>query len=433
MSLTPTEAVEVADIHNPILNRFWSRPQADIEADLADIRSRPVTKFAEMPRDEEIVDPVTLSLLGPGAFAVTRHADILEMSRHPEIWSSANGITVMDTPPEFNEFFGSMISMDDPRHGRLRRLIAAGFTPRMLAMLEDSVTEQARQIIDNVCERGEVDFVVDVAAQLPLKIVCDLMGIPDSELEFCFNQSNIILGIGDPEYAPPDGTDPLTALLTAGGALANLMQEIAETKRGADTDDLTTLLVNAEIEGEKLSHADIASFFVLLVVAGNETTRNAISWGLTHLTANPDQRELWRADFEGLSHSAVEEIVRLASPVTYMRRTATQDTEIAGQPVAAGEKALMFYLAANRDEAIFEDPYRFDIRRDPNPHVGFGGPGPHFCLGAHLARREIKVMYRELFERLPDIEATSEPDVLASSFIHGVKHLKAEFTPTSPR
>jgi cytochrome P450 len=210
------------------------------------------------------------------------------------------------------------------------------------------------------------------------------------------------------------------------------MNEVAESKVGFDSEDLTSKLVNADLEDDKLTSGDLASFFILLVVAGNETTRNAIGWGLKYLTDNPEQRKIWESDFDAVAPTAVEEIVRLASPVTYMRRTTTQDVVIRGQEIKAGDKVCMFYLAANRDEEVFDDPYKFDVLRQPNNHVGFGGPGPHFCLGAHLARREITVMFRELFRRLPDIESCGEPDVLASSFIHGVKHLPAKFTPTKP-
>ncbi len=349
------------------------------------------------------------------------------MSKNPQTFSSASGITVLDLPPEFNEFFSSMIAMDDPRHARLRRLVSAGFTPRMLARLEDSVTAQAREIIGDIADRGECDFVVDVAGRLPLAIVCDLMGVPRSELDFVFDKTNIILGASDPEYVP-DADDIPTALLGAGGELAELMTSVAEGKRGRDGDDLTSILVNAEVDGERLNFSEIASFFILLVVAGNETTRNAISWGLVYLTENPDQRERWQTDFEELAPTAVEEIVRLASPVTYMRRTATEDTVLGDTEIAAGDKLAMFYLAANRDEERFADPLRFDVGRSPNPHIGFGGPGPHFCLGAHLARREITVMFRELFRFLPDIEAAGPPAILQSNFIHGIKHLPARFT-----
>ncbi|HSL60131.1 MAG TPA: cytochrome P450 [Acidimicrobiales bacterium] len=413
-----------ATLPNPIYPEFWVRPPDEIERDLATLRADgPVSFHPEptVPDDSPIPQ-------GPGFWAITKHRDILHCSKNPAVFSSARGITVLDSPPEFNEYFGSMIAMDDPRHARLRRIVSAGFTPRMLKRLEDSVQDLAAGIVDDIAERGECDFVVDVAARLPLKIVCDLMGIPDSQLDFVFDRTNMILGASDPEYMP-EGTDVLTALLTAGGELAALMEEVAESKRGGDGTDLTSMLVNAELDEDRLTHADLASFFILLVVAGNETTRNAIGWGLKYLTDNPDQRAIWAADFETVAPTAVEEIVRLASPVTYMRRTATQDTEVGGQAIAAGDKLCLFYLAANRDEDVFDDPYRFDVTRRPNDHVGFGGPGPHFCLGAHLARREITVMFRELFHRLPDIHATGEPEQLKASFIHGVKHLPAAFTP----
>ncbi|MDY7106954.1 MAG: cytochrome P450 [Actinomycetota bacterium] len=409
---------------NPILPEFWVRPQPQIEEDLALLRRDAPVSFHPEP---EV--PVEVPLpQGPGTWVLTRIADILHVSKNPKLFSSANGITVLDAPPEFNEFFSSMIAMDDPRHARLRRLVSAGFTPRMLKKLEGSVQQVATDIVDRVSERGEVDFVTDVAAALPLKIVCDLMGIGEEHYDFVFEQSNVILGSTDPEYVP-EGGDVLLAMLTAGGQLAELMKEVGRAKEGGDGDDLTTQLLNTELEGDRLEPADLASFFILLVVAGNETTRNAISWGLKFLTDNPDQRRIWQEDFDGVAPTAVEEIVRMASPVTYMRRTALEDTVVGGQDIKAGDKLCMFYLAANRDEDVFVDPYRFDVRRSPNHHVGFGGPGPHFCLGAHLARREITVMFRELFQRLPDIEATGEPAQLQSSFIHGVKHLPAAFAP----
>ena len=403
---------------------FWLQPAGECDSGIAQLH-------AEAPLDwfEEPLPDNPYLQAGPGYWCVTRHEDIATISRNPDIYSSAQGITITDTPPEFLEFFSSMIAMDDPRHARLRRIVSKGFTPRMLAALEDSVQSVAAGIVDDIAERGKCDFVTDVAAALPLKIVCDLMGVPDSAYEMVFKNKNIILGVGDPEFAP-EGVDFVTALLNAGAELAELMNEVAEAKKGGDGGDLTSVLVNAELEGDHLDQADLASFFVLLVVAGNETTRNAISWGLKYLTDHPDQRAIWASDFEGLAPSAIDEIVRLASPVSYMRRTVTQDTMLAGQELSEGDKVAMFYLAANRDPAVFDDPYLFDVQRSPNPQCGFGGPGPHFCLGAHLARREITVMFRELFERLPDIAAVGEPDPLQSSFIHGVKHLEAEFTPT---
>ena len=430
-STTPGSAIKPepatkADPHNPIHNTFWRRHRSEVEEDLARLRSQPLTFFPGFQFLDELA-----GLRTPGAWVVTRHAPILEVSRNTQVYSSANGVTINDFPPEFNEYFNSIISMDDPRHARLRRLVSAGFTPRMLARLEDAVQDQASMIVDAVCERGECDFVTDVAARLPLRIVCDLMGIPASQHDFVFDQSNIILGAADEEYVP-EFDDLLTAILNAGEALSQLMDDVAESKVGVDSGDLTSVLINAELDGERLTRAELASFFILLVVAGNETTRNAISWGLVYLTDNPDQHRIWTDDFEGVANGAVEEIVRLASPVTYMRRTALCDTELEGQRIDKGDMVVMNYLCANRDESVFDHPLAFDVRRDPNPHVGYGGPGPHYCLGTHLARREIKVMFRELFTRIGDIHATGEPELLASAFIHGIKHLPAEFTPTGP-
>jgi cytochrome P450 len=282
-----------------------------------------------------------------------------------------------------------------------------------------------------VIDKGECDFVTDVAAKLPLRIICEMMGVPEDRYDFVFERSNVILGAGDPEYVG-ENEDPdalIGALLTAGAELAALMEEMAEARRSNPTDDLTTALVRANDDGESLSQADLNSFFILLLVAGNETTRNAISHGLHVLTQHPDQMQAWIDDFDGLAPTAVEEIVRWSSPVIQMRRTLLEDHVLSGTELKAGDKVVLWYSSANRDEDVFDDPYRFDIRRTPNNHVGFGGPGPHFCLGANLARREITVMFRELFRRTPDIRAVGEPDRLASNFVNGIKHLRAEFTP----
>ncbi len=405
---------------NPLLGEFWIRPAAEIEADIETLRDAGGVTF----HPEPIVPDGYPLPQGPGGWALSNFADILHVSKNPQIFSSAQGIVLQDMPAEFVEFFNSMIGMDDPRHARLRRLVSAGFTPRMLAKLDDSVQEVAASIVDRIIDADEIDFVTEVAAALPLKIVCDLMGIPDSSYDFVLEQTNIILGAGDPEYVA-EAEDIISSILLAGQGLSDLMNEVADTKRGGDGTDLTSVLMNAELEDDVLSPSDLASFFILLVVAGNETTRNAISWALTFLTDNPDQRRLWQADFENLAPQAVEEIVRLASPVTYMRRTVTTDTVIGDTAIPEGDKVAMFYLLANRDPNVFDDPHRFDIMREQQPHVGFGGPGPHYCLGAHLARREITVMFRELFARVPDIRASGPPDLLFSSFIHGVKHLPA--------
>jgi cytochrome P450 len=398
---------------------FWERPIEEREGALVKLRrERPIT-FHEEPE-------VPMLGKGPGFWSVVRHADILEVSRNPQIFSSARGgVNIVDLPDYFSEFFGSMIVMDDPRHARLRRIVWRTFTPVMLRNVEESVQRAAVDIIDNVIERQQCDFVTEIAAALPLKIICDMMGIPESEYRYVFDRTNIILGAADPEYVP-DLADAVPRIFQAGQELSALVEQLARSRRESPTDDLTSALIHAEVDGERLTEQEIGSFFVLLVAAGNETTRNAISHGMKALSDNPDQRRIWAEDFEGVAPTAVEEIVRWASPVMHFRRTATRDTEVAGQKIREGEKIVMWYNSANRDETVFDQPYRFDVRRTPNEHVGFGGPGPHFCLGAHLARREITVMFREIFRRVPDLEIVGKPNYLVSFFIHGIKHMPCE-------
>jgi cytochrome P450 len=408
------------DVDLSSVDDFWTRPIADRHAAFAALRRHdPIRFFAE--GEIEGLPP------GPGYWALTRHSDVVEASRRPADFCSGRGTNIPDLPPEFLEFFGSMINLDDPRHARLRRLVSAGFTPRMMHELDAGIDATAASIVDAAAAGGTCDFVVDVAARLPLAIICDLMGIEPDRRDEVFELSNVVLSQGDPEYVP-EGTDPLTAFLAAGAGLAAIMHETADLRRGGDGQDLTSVLVNAELEGERLTEDELASFFVLLCVAGNETTRNATAWGLQFLTENPDQRDRWLADLDGVTPTAVEEIVRMASPVIHFRRTATADgVRLGDHEFAEGDKVVLFYASANRDEAVFAEPDRFDVTRDPNPHVGFGGPGPHFCLGAHLARRQVGAMFRELLARFPGVHATAEPDRLRSSFVNGIKHLPCSF------
>ncbi len=403
---------------------FWSRPAEEREGAFALLRrERPICFQQEFDPPPEFPLP-----RGPGYWAVTRHADLLEVSRRADLYCSGKGSQIPDLPAELNEFFGSMISMDDPRHARLRRIVSRGFTPRALKRLEGEVLRRAAAVVDAIIDKGECDFVTEVAAPLPLGIICDMMGIPESQTQFVFEQTNIILGLGDPEYVTP-GDNPLVAALSAGSALGQLMNEVAAERRKQPGDDLTSQLLNAELDGEALNEQELASFFVLLVAAGNETTRNAISHGMKALTDHPDERRKWAADFERVAPTAVAEIVRWATPVIHFRRTATQDVQLGGQKIREGEKLVLWYNSANRDEAVFEQPYRFDVTRTPNDHVGFGGPGAHYCLGAALAQREITVVFRELLRRLPDLEISGEPEYLRSDFIHGIKRMPCTFTP----
>jgi methyl-branched lipid omega-hydroxylase len=402
-------------------NAFWEQPPAHRYAAYARLRAMQPPPFFEVPESPFGDDD-------RGYYALVRHADVAEASRNPELFSSAAGATSMvDLPVEFNEYFGSMINMDDPRHARLRRIVSRAFTPKMIKKFEDDVQRTAAQIVDELLATGPCDFVQHVSARLPLKIICEMMGIGDEHYAMVLKNTNIILSGADPEFISEDMNEAITQILASGQELAELVTRLAEQRQANGGDDLVSALATANIDGEQLTPAELASFFILLVVAGNETTRTAISHSLVLLTEHADQRELLLADFEGRIGPAVEEIIRYVSPVIWMRRTLTRDTVMNGHAYREGDKTVLLYQAANRDESVFAGPERFDITRSPNPHVGFGSAGPHFCLGAHLARREITAMLRELLTRVPDIRAAGEPDYLLSSFINGIKHLPCEF------
>jgi cytochrome P450 len=362
---------------------------------------------------------------GTGFWSVLRYDDVQHVSRQPDVFLSGKGTNIPDFPPEVYEFLGSMINMDPPRHTRFRLIVNRGFTPHQVASLEESVQQRARSIVDAIAEKGECDFVTEVASALPLQIICDMMGIPPSEYQWVFDKTNVVLGASDPEY----GGDIMQAFLAA-QELWSYAQELRADRMATPRDDITTKISHAEVDGHSLTPEEFGSFFVLLVVAGNETTRNAISHGMKALTDHPDQKKLWLDDLEGVSPTAVEEVIRWSTPVVHFRRTcAAADAVVGDQPIKEGEKVVLWYSAANRDPRVFDDPYAFDVTRDPNEHLGFGGGGPHFCLGAHLARREIRVMFEELLHRLPDIEVSGQPEYLQSNFIHGIKRMPASFTP----
>jgi cytochrome P450 len=398
---------------------FWAQPdEARDEAFTRLRREAPVKHFRELAFQEGGFPE------GAGYWAVTKYADVWQVSRHPELFRSGQGVNIPDMPVEISEFFGSMIAMDSPRHQQLRALVQRGFTPKHIKQIDEYIDIKAAQIVDAVQAKGECDFVVDIAAQLPLQVICDMLGIPASQHQRIFELTNIILGVGDPEYATS-----MEELMAGAMELYQYSMALGEERLQDPQDDITSALMHAEVEGQRLSPQEFGSFMILLVAAGNETTRNAISHGMKLLTDNPEQRKIWMDDFEGVAPTAIDEIVRMASPVIHFRRTATQDTSIGGQAIAAGEKVVMWYGSANRDEEKFVDPFTFDVRRPAGDQVGFGAGGPHFCLGANLARREMYAMFKELFTRLPDIEITGPPAMLQSSFIHGIKRMPCAFTP----
>ena len=412
------------DIAQP---EFWRRPLQDRMDDFAAMRA------AGPFFTSKIAD--TMGLMGGDVefHAVTTYDEVVEISRKPKVFQSGQGaVAIPDMPIEALEFFGSFINMDDPRHARQRGIVSRAFTPRRLESVLDSVASICTEVIDDFCEKGEVDLVEVMSSPFPLLVICDMMGIPRSEFKTVLDATNVILGGGDPEFV---GEDIMGALFGAGITLTGLLNEVAEDRRKNPKDDLTTALITADVDEETMTPEELGAFFILLAVAGNDTTRTAISYGMQFLTENPEQRSIWQDDLEGVTATAVEEIVRYASPVVFMRRTATEDVTLAGRDFSAGERFVMFYGAANRDPDHFEDPEVFDVRRDPNPHVGFGGPGPHFCLGAHLARRELAVAWRQLLTRLPDLEAAGPPEYLEAAgipLVGGIKRYPVRFTPTAP-
>ncbi|TFV55931.1 cytochrome P450 [Mycobacterium sp. PS03-16] len=410
----PPPDVPLADIDLGTLD-FWEWDDDRRDGAFATLRREAPIRFFEVPEFAGFT-------AGAGHWALTTYDDVRHASRHPEVFSSIPTSTALnDTPAEIAEFVGSMISLDDPRHLRLRGIVNRAFTPKMLARIEESVRDRARRLVSALIADhpdGRAEFVSSVAGPFPLQIICDMMGIPEQDEADVFRWTSIILGGGDEEVAGDHDT-----IVDAVMSLGQYGVALAEDRRAHPADDLTTNLVRAEVDGERLTSAEIASFFILLSAAGNETTRNAISHGLVALTRYPEQRQRWWDDFDAVAPTAVEEIVRWGSPIMFMRRNLTEDVELSGVPMKAGDKVSMWYCSANRDERRFADPWRFDVTRDPNPQIGFGAGGAHFCLGANLARREIRVLYEELHRWVPDLVAVEEPAILRSAFVHGIKRL----------
>ncbi|HNI34682.1 MAG TPA: cytochrome P450 [Microthrixaceae bacterium] len=367
---------------------------------------------------------------GPGFWSITKHADLQLVNRDAEGFSSeAKGVNIQEIDTERNGAFdmrGQMMLMTDPpKHTRYRLLVNKGFTPRMIGLIEEHLRYRAELIVDSIIERGECDFVLDVAAELPLQAIAEIMGVPEADRHMIFDWTNRMIGADDPEYGDADShLDAQTAAAELYGYAAKLRVDRAEVP----LDDIVTKLINAEINGDRLTDAEFEMFILLLAVAGNETTRNATAHGMHALMTNPDQYAKLVAD-PSLITSAIEEIVRWATPVMYFRRQAMRDLELRGKQIKAGDKVVMWHISANRDEEVFADPFRFDIERSPNDHVGFGGGGAHFCLGANLARSELRLIFHELVTRIPDMALAGDPQRLRSNFIGGIKHMPVTFTP----
>jgi cytochrome P450 len=403
---------------------FWSQPASARAAVFAELRAHAPVTF-QPPPDFGAVPAQQ------GYWAVTRHDDVVAVSRRPDVYCSGQGISFEDQPMEMLEMASSFIVMDAPRHTALRRVVSGAFTPRQIARLNAAIAARAEEIVVELVARGSGDAVTDLAMKLPLWTISEMMGVPQSMRADMYNQVQVLVEsqLGDRHTGDPSGgPDASTAQFQAAMNLAGMAAEIATAKRARPTDDVMSALANAQLDGVPLSDSQLGGIFLLFAVAGNDTTRNSTTFGISAFSDNPRQWARLRDDVGGLVDRAVEEILRWASPVIQFRRTATRDVQLGGQTIGAGDHVVVFYESANRDEKLFVDPNRFDMTRDPNPHVAFGGGGPHFCLGANLARAQLRAVFGHLAVSAAELR-TGEPSFIASNFVNGVRHLPIEVIP----
>jgi cytochrome P450 len=399
---------------------FWSATAVEREESFAALRaSRPVSWHPPV-EDSLMHDPND-----PGYWAVTRHADIVTVSRDSETFLSGKGVLFENVPEELLEASQSFLAMDPPRHTMIRKVVHAAFTPRQVRRIEDSIKANAKAIVTELRDAGSgADFVEHCAKELPIRTLSDMVGIPESERAQVAEAADAMVSLGDQVYLA--GRNPLEVLVTSQMYLHQVAGALAADRRENPGDDLISSLVHAEVDGDRLTDAEVAAFFVLLAVAGNDTTRQTTSHAMKALTEFGDQRAWLVADFDGRIGSAVEEFVRWATPVMTFRRTVATDCTLGDRDIAAGEKVVMFYSSGNYDTEVFDQPGRLDLGRKPNPHLGFGGGGRHFCLGAHVARAQLRAIFGELLTQLPGIEA-GEPAFVPGNFIHGIRSMPVSF------
>lgn len=399
---------------------FWALPPRGRDRALAVLRrDRPVSW------QRPLEDPVLPGNPGAGYWAVVRHADVVAVSRDPETYSSDaryGGVTMEAIPPAMARATQSIIAMDAPEHVLLRRLVSSAFSPRRMAELDGAIRRAAQRIVARAAERERFDFVTDVAEALPIWVICEILGLDESDRECILPHANAMTGCRDTTYV---GTDPIDALRDGLVAFGSLTADLIDDRRRYPADDLIGALVSAEVEGERLTDDEITAFVILLVIAGNETTRHAIAHGVKALHDEPEQWAAVTADPGRLLDGAVEEMIRWASPIMTFRRTATRSARLGGRQIEAGDSVVLFYESANRDELVFPDPWRFDVRRQPNRHLAFGGGGPHFCLGAMLARREIWHLVAEVLTQLPRL-SLGPPRYVMGNFINAIGSMPAQ-------
>ena len=405
---------------------FWSGTAKDRERVFAELRAHRPISWHRPVKNGMFEDPND-----QGFWAVVRHADLVEVTRRPGDFLSGEGITFESIPKELLDSAQGFIAMDPPRHTKIRRLLASAFTPKQLARIDTHIVGNARGIVDDIAGKGEIDFVAEVAALVPMHNICDMIGIPAEHRRTVAYESQFADGWRDPRLL--QGSEPLARLFQTIVTVRAIADELIAARLAQPQDDLMTSLVQAEVDGERLSDDEIMSFFVLLIIAGNDTTRQSIAHGMKALTDFPEQRAWLMEDLDGRLPMAVEEIIRWATPIMTFRRTAAHDTELGGQHITAGDKVIMFYSSANMDTEVFDHPEQLDLSRHPNKHVAFGGGGIHHCLGAQLARRQIAATFRELLTRLPDIHTVGEPELGNGNFFHTVMSMTAEFTPETSR
>jgi len=402
--------------------RFWSATAEQREEVFAELRAERPVSWHRPVHNGLFEDPND-----QGFWAVVRHADVIEVTRRPADFVSGQGVVFESMPQELLDAGQGFIAMDPPRHTKVRRLLTAAFTPRQMARIDDHITGNAKRIVDDIADKGEVDFVRDVSALVPMHNICDMIGCPDEYRQTIAHEAQFAGGWRDPKLM--QGAEPMTRLLQAAATVRVIADELIAERRRNPSDDLLSALVTAEVDGERLTDDEIASFFNLLMIAGNDTTRQSTSHGMKALSDFADQRAWLVEDLPGRLPGAVEEIVRWATPIMTFRRTAAHDCELGGQQITEGDKVVMFYASANWDTEVFDHPERLDLSRSPNPHLSFGGGGIHHCLGNQLARRQLVATFRELLTRLPDIEVDGEPTYGTGNFFHAVLSMTVRFTP----